>query len=69
MKVLVLDYRLCNSWIEGENWRKIFEWQLIQGQIKRTNIVTRFPSLKFDSTTVESPKDNSNEVRSQPSTP
>jgi hypothetical protein len=64
LKVLILDFRLTNSWIEGENWRKILELKLIQGQIKKNNIVMRFPSMKFDSVQVEVPKETTNEVNS-----
>ncbi|KAJ3307179.1 hypothetical protein HDV03_002690 [Kappamyces sp. JEL0829] len=49
LKAIVLDYRINNSWHDGENWRKIFEGQLHHGQIKKSNITSRFPSLKFDS--------------------
>jgi hypothetical protein len=49
LKVLVLDFRINNSWLEGENWKKVFESQLYNGQIKRANITCKFPSLKFDS--------------------
>lgn len=49
LQVISLENRISNNWMECENWRKIFDGQLIQGQIKKVHVTTRFPSLKFDS--------------------
>ncbi len=62
LKLLVLDSKITSTWIESENWRKIFDNQLIQSQIKRTNFTARLPSMKFDSSQGDTFKESTVEV-------